>query len=137
MVGIHFPIPESDLLKRLEDERIPGKDAMVAEESASRVGGQIFLAGREIRVDMEFRPQPVCDGLSRAAPSVMSAGDIAANFNPHPASAVVIDSVHAAICVLQCERITDHRVPVLVEVAPPFSSFRKPDQYRPHGPTDF
>src|ERR1700675_2214967 len=60
------------------------------------------------------------------------AGDITADFNSHPAAAVVIDSVHGTIGIVQSKGIADHGVPLAGEVAPVFSSFRKSDQDRPH-----
>src|SRR5882762_5933246 len=121
MVRVHFWLSESCLLQCLKDERIPGKDAMKAKERVRRVGGKVFLAGGEVGGYIELRPQPVFDGLPGSAPSVQLAGDITADFNAQPTAAVVIDSIHTAICVAQCEGITDHRVPVHVKIAPTFA----------------
>src|ERR1700687_2482032 len=99
IVGVHFWIPQTCLFERLEDERIPGKDTMVAVERVGRIGGEVFLAGRKVRANIDFRPKPVGDGLGRAAPSVKLSGNVSADFNPHPTAAVVVDSVHAVIGV--------------------------------------
>src|SRR5882757_7912154 len=110
---------------------------MIAEERVRRVGGQVFVAGGKLRGYIEFRPQPVLDSLPGAAPPVKLAGDITADFNSHPAAAVVIDSVHGTVCVPYREGIAHHRVPLHVEIAPTLAPFRKSDQYRPHRATRF
>src|SRR2546425_12968990 len=110
---------------------------MISKKRVSRVGGQVFVAGREVGGCIDLRPQPVFDGLPGTAPSVKLAGDITADFNAHPAAAVVIDSVHGTVCVPQREEITDHGVPFHVEITPTLAPFRKSDQYRPHRTTRF
>src|SRR5260370_504448 len=42
--------------KRLKDKRVPRKDAMVAKERVRRVGGKVFMAGRGVRSNNDFRP---------------------------------------------------------------------------------
>src|SRR5882724_2001590 len=110
---------------------------MTTKERVRRVGGQVFVAGRKVRGYIDLGPQPVFDSLPGTTPSVKLAGDITADFNAHPAAAVVIDSVHGTVCVPQCEGITDHWVPLHAEIAPPLVPFRKSDQYRPHRATRF
>src|SRR5882672_8814097 len=105
---------------------------MIAKERMHRVGGQVLVAGREVRGYIEFRPQPILDSLPGTTPSVKLARDITADFNAHPAAAVVIDSVHGAVCVPYREGIANHGVPLHVEIAPIVAAFRKSDQYRAH-----
>ena len=56
IVGIHARMPETHLLKRLKNERVPCKDAMVTEKGVSWVSGEVFLACWEVWSDVKFRP---------------------------------------------------------------------------------
>jgi hypothetical protein len=79
MVRIHIRRPQGCVFQRLKDKRIPSKDAMVAKERMRPVGGEVFLAGREVLGNIELRPEPVCDGLRGAAPSLKLSGNVTFN----------------------------------------------------------
>ena len=117
---------EADLLKRPKDERIPCKDAMVAKKG-DELGQWRGIPDSLGSLDaiLSSAHKTVRDGYSRASPSVVLTGDIPADFDSHPTAAVVIDPVHGAICVVQSKGVTDHRVPMLVEVAPTSSLLRE------------
>src|ERR1700730_15199584 len=101
---------------------------VIAEERVGGLGGEVLLAGREVRRDITLRPEPVSDGFAGAGPAMKFAGDIAADFNSHPAATVVVNPVHGVIGIAQSKGIADHGVPLAVEKTPARSPFRKPDQ---------
>src|ERR1700694_5152316 len=108
---------------------------MISEKWMSGVGCQILVARREIRRDVGFRPQAIGNSFPGLAPPVEHSGYVSADFNPHPASAVVVDTVHAMMRVLNREGIADHGMPLLREVARGFAVIREPDQNWPYRAT--
>src|SRR5882762_1644300 len=118
VVRIHVGPAKPCQLQSREYKRIPCKYAMVSKKRMGGIGCQIFLASGEIRRSIHFRPQTVGDGVVRFAPAVQPASNIPADFNSHPAAAVVVDAIHIVIRVIGGVCRTDHWVPLVGEVAP-------------------
>src|SRR5260221_1285192 len=84
---------------------------------------------------MGFPPLAVGDCLPGLAPSVEHSGYVSADFNPHPASAVVVDTIHPPMRVLNREGVADHGMPILREVTRGLAAVPEPDQNWPYRPT--
>src|SRR5579859_8274295 len=116
VVGVHLRGAETGLFQSLEDEGIPREYPVITKKRVSGVGSNIFLAGRKVRGDIDFRPEAIRDSLASAGPAVELAGDITAELNSHPTAAVVVDAVHGVVGVIRGKGIADHRVPRTGEV---------------------
>src|ERR1039458_10221882 len=98
---------------------------MKSKEWILRISRLIFLAGRKLLSGVDFCPETVRDRAFRFSPSMQLASDITAHFNPHPATAVVVDAIHGIIHITQSVGVAHHGVPLFCKVTPVFRFCRQ------------
>src|SRR5258708_12957186 len=98
------------------------------------MGWGILRARWKVRGNVNLRPEPVCYGLASAVPTMKFAGNVTADFDSHPAAAVVINPIHGVIGVACRKAIADHGLPFAGEVPPPFLALSKSAHDSPHLP---
>src|SRR5450759_3817568 len=70
---------------------------MISKEWILKIGRQILLARRKVHVCVNFSPESIRNRVFRSLPAMELACNIATDFNPHPASTVVINAVSCLV----------------------------------------